>query len=880
MVGCFGPSPLDPDEGLRSGKWMVKKRKAIPGILRPTLLMLMLQMCTVEALSVNLSFPVDEVEALREIATQLGKEDWRFQPASSNDLSHWKESDFTKPYKNTILCNCTGLDGELREQSFCGPVPGELGNLVELDTLILNANNLSGSLPMELAKITKLKDFRISGNNFGGKIPSFIQSWKLLERIEIQGSGLEGPIPSNISVLTNLTQIRISDLLGEGSGFPNLTNMINMKYLTLRNCNISGPFPDYIMNIGSLNLIDLSFNRLTGNPPEPKNKELAICMANNLLNGSIPEWIIKRPIKSAIDISYNNFSGTPDPSYCQQNLNLFKSTSGGNNSKAVECFSNLPCLKDYYSLHINCGGGPIAIGKFRYEADEGYGEIVIRDNRSFQSLGRRIFDVYIQDERVLPDFEIKKEVQGVDKELIKQFKAVVKDGTLEIRFRWVGKGTTTAPQKGIYGPLISAIDVQADFKPPINRKKFIVAGAIVLPLFLIFIIMGILWWKGCLGGRVLRERDLKGLDLRTGSFTLRQLRAATNNFDSKQDWRRITPMQGELLDGTIIAVKQLSSKSRQGNREFVNEIGMISGLQHPNLVKLYGCCIEGNQLLLVYEYMENNSLAYALFGSETSSVMLDWATRQKICVGIARGLAFLHEESALRIVHRDIKATNVLLDKDLNAKISDFGLAKLCEEENTHISTRIAGTIGYMAPEYALWGYLTEKADVYSFGVVALEIVSGRSNASYRPKNEAVCLLDWAFILQQKGNLMEIVDPRLESEFNMEEAERMLKVALLCTNASATIRPTMSAALRMLEGQTSIKEVASDPSIYADGMRFKPIKDHYQQTSHDGSSTSHAPIFSSDNTGIGSSTTSTHDLYPVNPESISFDISETSPLPC
>ncbi|KAF2305354.1 hypothetical protein GH714_004167 [Hevea brasiliensis] len=635
----------------------------------------------------------------------------------------------------------------LENNLFYGPVPGELGKLVDLDTLILNANNLSGSLPQELTKITKLTDFRISGNNFSGKIPSFIQSWKQLERIEIQASGLEGPIPSSISVLTYLTDLRISDLLGEGSEFPNLQNMTKMKYLTLRNCNISGPFPDYIMNIGSLNLI---FNRLTGNPPEPKNKELAICMANNLLNGSIPEWIIKRPIKSAIDISYNNFSGTPDPSYCQQNLNLFKSTSGGNNSKAVECFGDLPCLKDYYSLHINCGGGPIAIGKFRYEADEGYGgeaqyvpskdnwafstsghfrdknntadmyiaknvsilrmssselytrarlsplsltyyarclvngnytvklhfaEIVIRDNRSFQSLGRRIFDVYIQ---------------------------LFKDGTLEIRFRWVGKGTTTAPHKGIYGSLISAIDVQADFKPPINRKKFIVAGAIVLPLFLIFIIMGTLWWKGCLGGRVLRERDLKGLDLQTGSFTLRQLRAATNNFDSANkigEGGFGSVYKGELLDGTIIAVKQLSSKSRQGNREFVNEIGMISGLQHPNLVKLYGCCIEGNQLLLVYEYMENNSLAYALFGSETSSLMLDWATRQKICVGIARGLAFLHEESALRIVHRDIKATNVLLDKDLNAKISDFGLAKLCEEENTHISTRIAGTMLYFATE-------------------------------------------------------------------------------------------------------------------------------------------------------------------------------------
>lgn len=177
-------------------------------------------------------------------------------------------------------------------------------------------------------------------------------------------------------------------------------------------------------------------------------------------------------------------------------------------------------------------------------------------------------------------------------------------------------------------------------------------------------------------------------------------------------------MQGQLPDGTVIAVKQLSSKSRQGNREFLNEIGMISCLQHPNLVKLYGCCIEGDQLLVVYEYMENNSLAHVLFGtyieaysltsirlddfvdkdytSESngrSQMMLNWPTRFKICVGIAKGLAFLHDESRLKIVHRDIKATNVLLDSDLNPKISDFGLARLNEDEKTHISTKVAGTM-------------------------------------------------------------------------------------------------------------------------------------------------------------------------------------------
>ncbi|KAG5247118.1 LRR receptor serine/threonine-protein kinase [Salix suchowensis] len=378
------------------------------------------------------------------------------------------------------------------------------------------------------------------------------------------------------------------------------------------------------------------------------------------------------------------------------------------------------------------------------------------------------------------------------------------------------------------------------------------------------------------------QNDLQGLDMKTGSFTLRQLSAATNNFDSANkigEGGFGSVYKGELSDGTVIAVKQLSPKSRQGNREFVNEIGMISGLQHPNLVKLYGCCIEGDQLLLVYEYMENNSLARALFGSETSVLMLDWPTRYKICVGIARGLAFLHEGSVIRIVHRDIKGTNVLLDKDLNAKISDFGLAKLSEEENTHISTRVAGTIGYMAPEYALWGYLTEKADVYSFGVVALEIVSGRSNSSYNPADENVCLLDWAFLLQKRGSLMEMVDPKLRpDEFNKVEAEKVMKVALLCANASPTLRPTMPEVVTMLEGQSSIQEVISDPTIYGGDSQFKHVNDRFKQAVDQSltSGTTQSHTFSSDKTWNVSTSTASHDLYPPSPESIILNISESS----
>ncbi|GKV37088.1 hypothetical protein SLEP1_g45156 [Rubroshorea leprosula] len=232
--------------------------------------------------------------------------------------------------------------------------------------------------------------------------------------------------------------------------------------------------------------------------------------------------------------------------------------------------------------------------------------------------------------------------------------------------------------------------------------------------------------------------------------------------------------KGVLSDGVVIAVKQLSSKSKQGNREFLNEIVMISALQHPNLVNLYGCCTEGNQLLLVYEYMENNSLARALFGCEEHRLKLDWPTRMKICLGIAIGLTYLHEESRLKIVHRDIKATNVLLDRALNAKISDFGLAKLDEEENTHISTRITEQLGR-----------------------ATQVTCRRRTFVY--------LLDWAYVLQEHGNLLELVDPNLRSDYSTKEALRLLNLALLCTNPSPTLRPSMSSVVSMIEGKTAVQ---------------------------------------------------------------------------
>ncbi|KAL5707377.1 hypothetical protein ACHQM5_018282 [Ranunculus cassubicifolius] len=374
----------------------------------------------------------------------------------------------------------------------------------------------------------------------------------------------------------------------------------------------------------------------------------------------------------------------------------------------------------------------------------------------------------------------------------------------------------------------------ADFNPRPGLSAGTIAGIVVASSVGVLLILIVLRIKGCLGGKDVVDEELRGLELQTGYYSLRRIKSATDNFSSANKIGQGgfgAVYKGALSDGSEIAVKQLSSKSRQGNREFLTEIGILSALQHPHLVKLFGCCIEGNQLLIIYEYMENNSLARALFGPKEERLNLEWHTRQKICVGIARGLVYLHEESRLKIVHRDMKTTNVLLDKNLNAKICDFGLAKLNEEEDTHISTGIAGTVGYMAPEYAMRGYLTEKADVYSFGIVALEIVSGKSNTNYRPKQEFMYLLDWACVLQEQGNLLQLVDECLERNYSKEEALNMLNIGLMCTNISPTLRPTMSAVVSMLEGHIPVEPTHFVGGSVSSHMKLK-ILGNASQESH------------------------------------------------
>ncbi|KAK9024461.1 hypothetical protein V6N11_004623 [Hibiscus sabdariffa] len=584
-------------------------------------------------------------------------------------------------------------DVVLEDNLLGGSLPSNLGNLGRLDRLLLSANNFTGTIPESFGNLKNLTDFRIDGSSLSGQIPNFIGNWTKLSRLDMQGTSMEGPIPSTISDLKNLTELRISDLSGASSAFPNLDGMNTMEELVLRNCLITGSIPAYVGEMALLKTLDLSFNSLTG---------------------QIPGTLQGLESLQYLDLSYNNFTSSFQTSCLQSNVNLVSASSSATDSTSVSWCSrkDLPCPQNpnHHSLFINCGGEGMSVNGDDYEEDlstlgpsnffssadkwaysstgvymgnenayytvrtssavngldfyksarlaplslkyyglcllEGnykvqlhFAEIMFSDNQTFVSLGSRLFDISIQGQVVLENFNIMEEAGGVGKGITREFNVDVNGSTLEIHLFWRGKGTTAIPDRGVYGPLISAITVTPNFNVDTGDglSAGAIAGIVIGSFVILILLLVILRLTGYLGGK-----------------------------DNEND-------------------------------------------------------------------------------------------------------------------------------------------AKLDEEENTHISTKIAGTIGYMAPEYAMRGYLTDKADVYSFGVVLLEIVSGESNTNYRPKEEFVYLLDWAYVQQEQGNLLELVDPSLGSRYSDEEALRMLNLALLCTNPSPTLRPSMSSVVSMMEGKIPVQ---------------------------------------------------------------------------
>ncbi|KAL0438130.1 UNVERIFIED_CONTAM: putative receptor-like protein kinase [Sesamum latifolium] len=322
-------------------------------------------------------------------------------------------------------------------------------------------------------------------------------------------------------------------------------------------------------------------------------------------------------------------------------------------------------------------------------------------------------------------------------------------------------------------------------------------------------------------------------------FHVAELEQATNGFLQKNMIGKGgygVVYKGTLSDGTEVAVKQILDLESKGDDEFTNEAEIISKIRHRNLLALRGFCVtserfKGTRRYLVYDFMSNGSLEDHLFVNDMKQ-NLSWPQRKNIILDIAKGLAYLHYGIKPAIYHRDIKATNILLDSDMKAKVADFGLAKQSAEGQSHLTTRVAGTHGYLAPEYALYGQLTDKSDVYSFGIVILEIMSSRRvlDASETSK---ILITDWAWALVKSGRIEEVFHEWIRNEGPKGVMERFVRVGLLCAHVMVALRPTIADALKMLEGDIDIPRLPDRPLPLTREMLQMPFK--YSSSTSEGS---------------------------------------------
>ncbi|XP_075667447.1 G-type lectin S-receptor-like serine/threonine-protein kinase RKS1 isoform X1 [Castanea sativa] len=368
-----------------------------------------------------------------------------------------------------------------------------------------------------------------------------------------------------------------------------------------------------------------------------------------------------------------------------------------------------------------------------------------------------------------------------------------------------------------------------------QRKLAIALVSIVVPMFLVSL-LAYIWLAKKKKTKVKRKVhnqslnfastkvSFKGHELEDSSthpdlpiFDLSCIVAATENFSPTNKLGQGgfgSVFKGQLSNGQHIAVKRLSKSSRQGTGEFKNEVMLIAKLQHKNLVKLLGCCIQEDETMLIYEYMPNKSLDSIIF-DHTRASFLNWKKRFEIILGIARGILYLHQDSRLKIIHRDLKASNILLDAKMNPKISDFGLARIFKEDQTQDkTTRVVGTYGYMSPEYVVYGQFSTKSDVFSFGVILLEIVSGKKNCDSYQEHPSQNLIGHVWELWREDRALDIVDSSIKESYVSDEVLRCIQVGLLCVQEEVVDRPTMFAVNLMLSSETTLPSPENPAFIF------------------------------------------------------------------
>ncbi|VFQ96771.1 unnamed protein product [Cuscuta campestris] len=758
---------------------------------------------------------------------------------SSNNISGLIPSGICKDPKNSSLKVLY-----LQNNLFNGPIPESLSNCSQLQSLDLSFNYLSGKIPSSLGSLSKLKDLIIWLNQLEGEIPDELMYLQSLENLILDFNNLSGSIPESLSKCGKLNWISLSNNLLTGTIPGSLGNLSNLAILKLGNNSISGTIPPELGNCKSLLWLDLNTNSLNGSIPPALFKQsgnIALALltgkqyvyikndgskechgAGNLLEfGGIRQDRLDR-ISTRHPCNFTRvYKGITQPTFNHNGSMIFLDLSHNKLEGSIP--KELGSV--YYLSVLNLGYNDLS-GQIPQDLG-GLKNVAILDlshNKLNGSIPQTLTSLAL-----LGDIDLSSnQLSGVIPE------SAPFDTFPDYRF-FNNSGLCGYPLPNKCGSESSSRSNQHNKE---NRRHASVAGSVAMGLlFSLFCIIGLVIVAAEAKKR--RKESSEGSSLEMGShysvsgaannntdwkltsirealsinlatfekplrkLTFADLLEATNNFhnDSLVGSGGFGDVyKAQLKDGSVVAIKKLKYVSGQGDREFTAEMETIGKIKHRNLVPLLGYCKVGEERLLVYEYMKYGSLEDVLRDRKKSGIKLNWAARRKIAIGAGRGLAFLHHSCNPHIIHRDMKSSNVLLDENLEARVSDFGMARLMNAVDTHLSvSTLAGTPGYVPPEYYQSFRCSTKGDVYSYGVVLLELLTGKQPTD-SPDFGDNNLVGWVK-QQAKIRIREVFDPELLKEDPCIELELLehLKVSVACLDDRPFKRPTMIQVMAMFK---------------------------------------------------------------------------------
>ncbi|PVH48246.1 hypothetical protein PAHAL_4G289000 [Panicum hallii] len=633
---------------------------------------------------------------------------------------------------------------DLSYNQLSGPIPSILGNLTYTEKLYMQGNRLTGSIPPELGNMSTLHYLELNDNQLNGFIPPELGKLTGLFDLNLANNNLEGPIPDNLSSCVNLNSFNAYGNKLNGTIPRSLRKLESMTYLNLSSNFLTGPIPIELSRINNLDTLDLSCNMMTGPIPSAIGSLehlLRLNLSKNALVGFIPAEFGNLRSVMEIDMSYNHLGGLiPQELGMLQNLmllNLENNNITGDVSSLMNCFS-----LNILNVSFNNLAG------------------VVPTDNNFS--------------RFSPDSFL---------------------GNPGLCGYWLGSSCRSNRQE----------------KPPISKAAILgiaVGGLVILLMILVAV---------CRPDRppafkdvTVSKPDMRAVAVSNGppKLVILHMNMALHAYD---DIMRMTENLSEkyiigygasstvykcvLKNCKPVAIKKLYAHYPQSLKEFETELETVGSIKHRNLVSLQGYSLSPVGNLLFYDYMESGSLWDVLHESSSKKKKLDWETRLRIALGAAQGLAYLHHDCSPRIIHRDVKSKNILLDKDYEAHLTDFGIAKSLCVSKTHTSTYVMGTIGYIDPEYARTSRLNEKSDVYSYGIVLLELLTGKKPVD----NE--CNLHHLILSKTASNeVMETVDVDIgDTCKDLGEVKKLFQLALLCTKRQPSDRPTMHEVVRVLD---------------------------------------------------------------------------------